>query len=76
MSTRHGSAAAAQKATPKSAVLTSLQQSVDRLEHGVALAKIAARGAEPEQAVAYLLTAMRVAQRRLRALKLRPPRSA
>jgi hypothetical protein len=71
-SPRQGSAAAARKATPQSAVVTSVELSIRRLEHGIALAGIAARGQAPEEAVAYLQRAMRSASRTLRALRLRP----
>lgn len=74
-SPRQGSAAALLGA-PKSAVVTSVEQSIERLEHGIALARIAARGPEPEQAVKYLLTALQVARRHLRSVPPPPYRNS
>ena len=67
MTPRRGSAAVA-KAMPQSAK-AALDRCMARLTHGLALARIARGGPEPEYAARYLLDALKAVRRDARALR-------
>jgi hypothetical protein len=73
-SPRRGSAAVARRsrqAMPESAdaVRKALHRCISRLDHGLALARIAAEGAEPDAGAKYLVDALKILRPELRLLR-------